>query len=137
MKTIKSLFILLMLLCCTIVTIQSAFASDAMPMSDDLVQAYASLSVDSNGQAHCTLNVRSRLPQYKIQAVMTLNQVSSNMPTPIKSWTLNGTYSISGTKTYYVMAGHTYQLAVDVTVTDSSGNIIDSFPVHSSLVIYS
>lgn len=134
MKTTKKLLALLLALCCISSTIIPSYAAEAQPMSETTYIATALLSINSSGQALCTAIVNAKTDSYHVEATMSLNQINGN--TPLKSWPLSGTGRIYEAKTYYVAKGYDYQVTVDLTVRDFSGNLIESIIVSSSIVHY-
>lgn len=134
MKTTKKLLILLLALCCISSTIIPSYAAEAQPMAETTYVATALLSINSSGQALCTVIVNARTASYRVEATMSLNQI--NGKTPLKSWPLSGTGRLYEAKTYYVTRGYDYQVTVDITVRDSSGKLIESFITSSSIVHY-
>lgn len=134
MKNLKTLAIFVLVLCCLVSV--PTFACDIQPMSDGSKDFAAYLYIGTTGQASCTTDVTARIHTYQIELVMSLYQVDGDKPDPLKSWTANGRGSISVSKNYYVTKGHDYQVTADITVKDSNGKFIESFPVSSAIVHY-
>ena len=136
MKIAKAMLTLLLVICIITPSLQTANALDIMPINEDISKANASIAIDAGGRACCTTNAQSGSQEHNLQATMTLYRISGNMSIPIKSWTLYGTYSLSGSKTYYVTPGYQYQVISDVTVTDSNGKFIETVQTYSRITTY-
>lgn len=134
MKTAKKVLIALLTLICMMVAIVPAFSTDVCPMTDGTNIANVSLSINYSGQASCRTFVNARSNSYRIEVTMSLNQIGKS--TPLKSWPLSGSGSLSATETYYVARGHDYQVTAAITVRDSDGKLIESFITKSSIVHY-
>lgn len=134
MKHVKTLAIFVLVLCCLISV--PTFACNIQPMSDGVKDFGANLYIGTTGQASCTTDVTARIHTHQIELVMSLYQVDGEKPNPLKSWTANGRGSISVSKNYYVAKDHDYQVTADITIKDSNGKLIESFPVSSAIVHY-
>lgn len=134
-KTIK-LLALLLALCCTVTTVTPVFATSVHPYTDDTDASGVKLSINSNGKALCTVFVNVRSYDHQAEVIMSLYQVDGGNQDPIKSWTISGKGNLSASKAYYVMSGHDYQVTANITIKDSNGKLIESFPVSSAIVHY-
>lgn len=139
MKTTKTLKIAVLLLAlhCIIAIVLPTSASEIQPRVNGIDVSDVSISIDKSGQAVCSVFVTAKSSSYQIEVIMSLHQLEGNGPDPLKSWTINGVGSLSGSKKYYVARGYDYQVMADITVKDSRGNIIiDSFSTPSAVVHY-
>jgi len=134
MKTTKKMLPLLLALCCIVIVAVPAFATDIQPLTEDTTKCVASLFIDLSGQASCSVYANVKSPSNRISICMCLYRVGA--ADPLKSWILEGTYRLSETKTYFVAKGHDYQVTATITVRDSGGKLIESFPTKSSIVHY-
>lgn len=134
MKATKKILVLLLSLYCIGSSIIPAHATEFQPRTATTYNAQASLLINANGQASCSVLVITRSTLYRIEITMSLNQ--TNGKTLLKSWLLSGTGSLYNTKTYYVTKGYDYQVTADITIRDSSGKLIESFTTFSSIVRY-
>ena len=119
MTTTKKAFVLLLALCCIGATIIPAHATEAQPMTDTANKSALTLTINSSGQASCFVVVNTRTASNRVEVSMSLNQL--NGKTPLTTWSLNGIWNLSATKTYYVVKGYDYQITAKITVKDSSG----------------
>lgn len=134
MKTTKKAFVLLLALFCIGATIIPAHATEAQPMTDTANKSALTLTINSSGQASCFVVVNTRTASNRVEVSMSLNQI--NGKTPLTTWSLNGIWNLSATKTYYVVKGYDYQITAKITVKDSSGKKLESFTVNSPVVHY-
>lgn len=134
MKTTKKALVLLIALYCISVAIAPVHATEAEPMTDTTNRATVTLKISASGQASCIIDVTTRSSTNRIEVTMSLNQV--NGKTPLRTWSVNGIWNLSATKTYYVVKGYDYQITAKITVKDSSGKLIESFTTNSSVVHY-
>lgn len=121
-------------LCCIFITTLQAYAEEIRPMADSIPNANVTLAISLGGKASCDVNLTARLASYRIEVVMSLNQIGQS--TPLKSWHASGTGSLSLSQNYYVSKGYDYQVIATITVKDSSGQSIESFPTTSAVVHY-
>lgn len=136
MKTAKKLLTLVLSLYCLMTVGIPASASEIQPFAEDVCTGKASLSITAGGQASCTVSVNAKSFSHRIEVDIALCRISDGTPTGIKSWTICGNYSISTTKTYFVAKGYDYQVIATITIKDSNGREIESFPTSSAIVHY-
>ncbi len=137
MKTTKAaikLSVMLLALYLISLIVTFAFASDIQPMADGTNSAKATLSISSNGLASCTISANTKSFSHCIEITMSLYRINDD--SEMKSWTMEGVYSLTETKNYYVAEGFDYQITALITVRDSSGKLIESFTTTSSIVHY-
>lgn len=138
MKTAKKTLAVLLTVCCIMGLLTSAHATQAQaePRIDTSSSAYASLKISSVGEATCKAAVIAKSLSYRIEINMSICRVINDIPDPLKSWGSTGVYSLDLTKQYYLSKGYDYQVIVAITVRDSSGKLIESFIISSSIVHY-
>lgn len=92
---------------------------------------YTSLSISAWGRASCGSYVYCN-SGYSADVTMKLMRDS----TEIKSWNTSGSGIVTMDKTYYVVGGHSYTVAVTISVKDSNGNVVDTINTSSNTVTF-
>jgi len=133
MRTAKRVLFVLLALYCALAVILPTFAAGIQPMSENLSQSSANLSINSNGLATCHVVASSYMPTYRISATMTLYYNQGGSLTFVNSWSAHGIGSLSKTGTCQVKKGFSYQLQCSVTVSDSNGRVVETIqlPPHT------
>lgn len=134
MKTSRKLFLLAVTFLCVAAIAMPAFAASLLPMSDDTIKCETTLTINSRGMASCSADARSASIYHQVTIDMHLYRIGDSLP--LKTWSTTGDYVAAISKNYYVTKGHDYQVTADITIKDSNGNFIESFPVSSAIVHY-
>ena len=132
---VRKLFAVLLTLCCIALAINPASAATIEPRLNSCSYANAELKINSNS-ASCSIHIITKFSDYKITADMTLYRINGTTFTPLKTWSIISTHTISTSETFYVSHGYDYQVIAYITVKDSSGKKLESFTVNSPVVHY-
>lgn len=126
MKTVKKVLSVLLIFGCISAMILPTFAIGIQPLIDS-TKAVTRFDIDSNGTATCHVSMIGYDRAYKIYAVMTISRVGGSSSGYVNSWRVGGSDTLWATKSCTVTPGFTYKMTTDITIEDSSGNVIDSF----------
>lgn len=109
----------------------TGFIDEIEPRYTGISKLGANLTINSNGDAQCWGEVRSR-SGYTSTLTVSLQQDG----TTIKSWSVSGGGLRSVDESYTVEKGHSYQVIASVVVKDSNGTVVDRTSEESRVQSY-
>ena len=147
-RLVKSVFLLIFVLCITVELGSPALALDVnqeirdeeplIPQYEHIMGITSSIQINqSSGRVTCNMTAVSRHTTDTLDVTLYLQKLSGNAWITVKWWESSDTQSFSMTSLYYITDAGTYRARVVTDVYDVSGNFVESIATKSATATYS